>query len=391
MLKNPGAEDAGLWSVSFRRGHLLKSRQAALSLTGNEEAECGLRSVSYPALRSLSKRRSLIRVLNGRLGRQRRETPISKTKEAFLSSKKQLLMPSINLGQADLYRISDDDEDTRYPADADDGRKAKPSIRFNLLPTWIQPFIKTSIIPALIADTGTRSFPWDIDGPQDTDFLYLVRKVVKAVCPRSCGDVSKIEKGHIIYRFARQAVYQIVPKTQPFRLINGKVLGSASGYASACQRTSEIFYGIPPDMDCVRLFYTPPMLTTIAFHLLKTQGSSMPYPGHPVGAIALCAAAINQVCSHIANPIGDKWPKFSQKNVGTSTMIWYESVESLTTPEKLERFAHLLEIARSYIPRVPVLRGSKKTPSAGADQHIGHLRLRDLPSSPIRGDDDLPA
>lgn len=83
--------------------------------------------------------------------------------------------------------------DDKSDCDSDKG------LKYDALPNWTKPVIKTQIVPSILEHLGAQDDPWDNDTPQYT-FIELVQRYIDDLFPQRHHTLVKKD---VIYRWVK--------------------------------------------------------------------------------------------------------------------------------------------------------------------------------------------
>ncbi|KAI0757758.1 hypothetical protein C8Q80DRAFT_1265618 [Daedaleopsis nitida] len=297
------------------------------------------------------------------------------------------------------------DSDCESGESGDDEGSNKPSrsIKYDLLPAWSKPRIKTAVVPSILNYLGAQDNPWSLETLKYLSFQELLQHFVDVVFPER---QYQVERRDIIYRWSQHQVYEWhcgFQKAANLAIRSSKkerqedptlhpqlrtTQAIEIWLCEAIQRGGAAMFGRPntatPELARDQL-QSKFVLKAVAFHLAAIKGSVLPDEDgqeDPVGAIALAAAAVERAFLWYTGDHHKGVPQspFSKDTAGALTGKWREtSVQDMQ--DKPHRLARLLSAATKMVK-----------PAKEEELYHGpnHLYVRERSSSPVLGpfDDD---
>ncbi|KAH7903722.1 hypothetical protein BJ138DRAFT_1107437 [Hygrophoropsis aurantiaca] len=232
------------------------------------------------------------------------------------------------------------------------------SISTNSLPTWIEPFFWTAVMPTVRDVYGGLEDPWDINQQETDYFIGVLQQAVDAACPQQAHVLSKSDH---IYRIARQQIYEWHRD-----FLKAAIKAVRDGIAEHCGKNAtaeeikafvvaalapggDAYNGIPVGKTTPRPYYSPYLLKTFASHLLSIRGSRCEQAVYPVGALALSMASVQLAFRMYAKGKFIAGEGFSKVTAGALTLEYTggQSFEQLLA--KSSRFDAIIEAALRYV------------------------------------------
>ena len=90
------------------------------------------------------------------------------------------------------------DAETSDETSDDDSNGSGKSLRYETLPDWTKPMIKSQIVPSILEHLGAQDNPWDNNTAHET-FIQLVQRYIDDVFPHH---PYTLRKKDTIYRWA---------------------------------------------------------------------------------------------------------------------------------------------------------------------------------------------
>ncbi|KAH7904692.1 hypothetical protein BJ138DRAFT_1236217 [Hygrophoropsis aurantiaca] len=232
------------------------------------------------------------------------------------------------------------------------------SISTNSLPSWIEPFFWTAVMPTVRDIYGGLEDPWDINQQETDYFISVLQQAVDAACPQQHHTLSKSDQ---IYRIACQQIYEwhrdflkaaIKAVRDGITEHCGKnaTVDEIKGYViAALAPGGDAYNGTPVGKTTRRPYYSPFLLKTFVSHLLSIRGSRSEQAVYPVGALALSMASVQLAFRMYATGKFIAGEGFSKVTAGALTLEYTggQSFEQLLA--KSSRFDAIIEAALRYV------------------------------------------